>query len=224
VLKKSELQKLLVKRICEIKTNEPILVAIDGVDTSGKTTLANELKELITDRPVIRLSIDGFHNPEEKRIQKGDLSPDGYYYDSFNYDYLTKNVFARIKSGTNPITPRIFDFRSESVPLQEQINIPTNSVIIFEGVFLLRKELFDYWDFKIFLDISFKTAIERAKKRDIDYFNDMNLLHDKYNFRYIPGQKIYFKEENPVSTADIVIDYNDYENPVILKDNLGNNI
>ncbi|HEV8191185.1 MAG TPA: hypothetical protein VGP82_06835, partial [Ktedonobacterales bacterium] len=42
-----------------------VRVAVDGIDASGKTTVADELVAPIEARrrPVIRVSIDGFHRP-----------------------------------------------------------------------------------------------------------------------------------------------------------------
>ena len=82
----------LAKRISQIELPHPVRVAIDGVDAAGKTTLANDLAPCIQsqNRPVIRASIDGFHNPSSIRHVRGELSADGYYNDSFNYDALVK--------------------------------------------------------------------------------------------------------------------------------------
>jgi hypothetical protein len=38
----------------------------------------------------------------------------------------------------------------------------------------------------------------------------------RYHQRYIPGQRLYFKEANPQERADIVIEYNDLENPILI--------
>ncbi len=154
-MRKVDLINELKMIITNHKRNQTILVAIDGVDTSGKTSLANELSNVICDRPVVRMSLDGFHNPEATRTQKGPLSPIGYYEDSFNYAFLTENVFSKIKNGFPLIVPGIFDYRVESALNEEPLSIPQNAAIIFDGVFLLRKELFDYWDLSIFLDVTF---------------------------------------------------------------------
>ncbi len=49
------------------------IIAIDGVDGSGKTTLADELAVVIAafGRNVVRASIDGFHHPRERRYLLG---------------------------------------------------------------------------------------------------------------------------------------------------------
>jgi uridine kinase len=213
---KEKLFKYLSYLLENYQTDSQILVGIDGVDTAGKTLLANELTNLIHNRPVIRLSIDGFHNSRKIRYQKGDLSPNGYYRDSFNYDFLINNVLIPLKNNKNKITSKIFDFISNTNIQKEQITVPQNALIIFDGVFLLRKEIEKFWDIKIFLDITFNEVLHRAIMRDKYLFAEENKLLEKYRKRYIPGQKIYLEEENPKQKADIIIKYDDYENPEIV--------
>jgi len=209
----------LVSKISDYKRDEVILLAIDGVDTSGKTFFADELRDEIKNRPIIRISIDGFHNPREVRTRKGDLSPVGYYEDSFNYSFLETEVLKKLKVGSPEIYSRSFDYRSDESRLEEtyKIKVPPKAIVIFDGVFLLRERLNKYWDIRVFLDVSFETVIKRAKERDLDYFKDESLLLDKYNKRYIPGQKIYFEREKPILKADIVIDNNIYDDPHIVR-------
>ena len=216
-MKKNELIEKLSKCLEEYKTYKTIFVAIDGVDTSGKTTLADELKENIKKRKIYRVSIDGFHNDKKIRLSKGEYSPEGYYEDSFKYESIIENVFNPIINGKKRIIPKIFDYRNNEETIKEIINIPDKSVIIFDGVFLLRNEIQDYWDLSIFLEISFNEVIKRALKRDIEYFEDEKLLLKKYKERYIPGQKLYFEREKPKLRADIIIDNNDFDNPEILE-------
>jgi uridine kinase len=70
----------LATAIVAARSGHPTRVAIDGVDGSGKTTLADELVEPIrrAGRDVIRASIDGFHDPRAVRYARGRDSPDGY--------------------------------------------------------------------------------------------------------------------------------------------------
>jgi uridine kinase len=69
----------LASIIISKKCAHPVRVAIDGVDAVGKTTLADELATLIqaAGHPVIRASLDGFHNPRAVRHQRGSDSPEG---------------------------------------------------------------------------------------------------------------------------------------------------
>ena len=89
-----ELIRDLVTRITGIATSHPLRVAIDGVDGAGKTSLAEELRDALTSggRPVVRASIDGFHNPRSVRYARGRRSPEGYYRDSFDHTALVANL------------------------------------------------------------------------------------------------------------------------------------
>ncbi|MBN2016580.1 MAG: hypothetical protein JW794_00355 [Candidatus Cloacimonetes bacterium] len=203
------------------KVISPYKIAIDGIDASGKTIFADDLANYLkskTSRQIIRASIDGFHNPEEIRLRKGKLSPVGYYEDSFDYESLKKLLLQPlIRSKNRSILTSIYDYRSKTKTNENYIIAEDNPILLFDGIFLLRKELFHYWDLCIFLEVSFKTALKRALERDIDYFGDEHVLKMRYEQRYFPGQQLYLHEAHPNQIADIVVDNNDYQNPEILR-------
>src|SRR5216117_2134120 len=91
MMKRSILIEMLAERIVAVSCSHPVRVAIDGVDGVGKTKLADELVNAVAThgRPVIRASIDGFHNPRSLRYRLGRSSPEAYFRDSFNYAALT---------------------------------------------------------------------------------------------------------------------------------------
>jgi len=84
----------LADSIACVHRNHPIRVGIDGFAATGKTTLANELVTPLEQRGrvVLRISIDGFHNPAEIRHRKGRDCPVGYYHDSFNHEAIVRHV------------------------------------------------------------------------------------------------------------------------------------
>lgn len=117
-----ELLQFLAKKILAIQKDSPILVGIDGIDTSGKTTLSNALANFLTNinRSVIRASIDGFHNPKIIRYKKGKDSPEGYYFDSFNIKALREDLLVPLISGKLTYKPAVFDFRTNSEVIVEK--------------------------------------------------------------------------------------------------------
>jgi uridine kinase len=58
-------------------------VAVDGPDGSGKTTFAEELAAAVRalGRPVVRVSLDDFHNVRAVRYRLGRDSPQGFWRD-----------------------------------------------------------------------------------------------------------------------------------------------
>jgi uridine kinase len=214
------LEKLIADRILAQKTASPFIVGFDGVDTSGKTSLADRIHSELLAREVnsARISIDRFHNPSEVRLRRGRLSPEGFFYDSFNYEALIKNVFTPLRQQKGKIIKGIFDYK-QNKPLEEQtIEVDASLIVLFDGIFLNRDELRQFWDMTIFLDVSFETVIQRALKRDLEYLGSEENVLNCYNSRYIPGEKIYLDTCKPKEKADIVIDNNDWQNPILLKD------
>lgn len=224
MLKRSQLLDYLVSRITRIELPHPIRVAIDGPDAAGKTILAQDLIAPLRahGRPVIRASIDGFHNPARIRHRRGATSPEGYYSDSFNYQALIESLLAPLgPGGSRQYLSAIFDYRTDSeiqAPIQAA---EINAVLLFDGVFLLRPELMGYWDFTIFVEAAFEITVGRAEQRDAKLFDGVAEVRKRYEQRYIPGQKLYYAECQPRERADIVIDNNDARDPVVTKDHSG---
>jgi len=220
-MKQQELIKYLAEVILNTKRHHPVRVGIDGVDASGKTTLANLLADYLKSQNVdiIRASIDGFHNPKTIRYQKGRNSPEGYYKDSFNNQAIVDNLLAPLgNNGNLEYKKAIFDFKTDSEVVSPVETAKKDSILIMDGVFLVRPELVDYWDLKIFIEADFKITVSRASKRDGYYLGSEQEILDKYNQRYVPGQQLYFKEAKPQEKADIIIENSDFENPVIKKE------
>ena len=59
----------------------------------------------------------------------------------------------------------LYDKENDRYMLQ-RICIPYGSILILEGVFLQRKELKNYFDFTIYLDVSKKIRLSRVLVRD----------------------------------------------------------
>ncbi|MBU1111097.1 cytidylate kinase family protein [Patescibacteria group bacterium] len=221
-MSRKDLIIFLSEQILQIKQEKPVLVVIDGVDASGKTTLAEELAEYllkIQDREIIRASIDGFHNSEKRRYLKGPDSPEGYYNDSFNYPALVKNLLDPLKSGGAGYKTAIFDYRTNTEVDAPALNATSGAILIMEGVFMLRPEIVKYWDLKIFVDVDFTVTVPRAVKRSAEknHIGSEEEIRRKYDQRYIPGQKLYLDEAKPKEVADIVIDNTDFEDPKVTK-------
>ena len=208
----------LANRILEHKKGKPLRVGIDGIDAAGKTFLANEIARYLEENghPVIRASIDGFHNPRNIRHQRGSYSPEGYFYDSFNYELLKNCLLEPLEPEGNRLCHlKAFDFKTDTEMYADETKATNAHILIFEGVFLFRREIEQYWDIKFFVDIDFQTSIKRALERDLYLFGDEKEILKRYQERYIPGQKIYIELEKPKTKADIIIDNNDFTNPFI---------
>jgi len=213
---RSELLAELTRRIDSVKRDHPLRVAIDGVDAAGKTTLAYELagRLHISGRQVIRASIDGFHNPRAVRYRRGSDSPEGYFLDSFDYNALKRLLLVPLGPvGNREYQTTIFDYRTESALPSPLRRARPDSILVFDGIFLLREELSGLWDYRLFVHADFDTVIRRAVLRDRGLFGTAEQVEERYRKRYIPGQQMYLDLCKPQTHANAVVDNNNPDRP-----------
>jgi uridine kinase len=204
--------------INSVDPGHPVRVAIDGVGASGKTMLADELEAELRriGRPVIRSSIDRFHRPREMRYKRGANSPEGYLNDSFDYDALVSCLLLPLgPSGDLRYTTGVYDFRTESRLEPEAAVADPRAVLVFDGVFILRPELREAWDFSIFVDAGFDVTLSRALTRDVDMFGSVEAVRERYLLRYIPGESLYLDRHSPRRYADVVVLNDDPRAPLL---------
>jgi uridine kinase len=170
-----------------------VLVAIDGVDGAGKTTFADALVEWI-ERPVVRASADGFHNPRSIRYRRGRESPEGFYLDSFDLAALTELLLTPFAGG-RPFVRRFFDHTTDSAVDAQPEWAPDDAVLILDGLFLHRAELRDRWDLSILLDVSPHVAAQRFLERE----------GEPPRQRYPHGQELDFADAQPAEHASLVL-------------------
>ncbi len=208
----------LAERIANIEKPHPVRTGIDGIEASGKTTLADMLAPLVElkGRPVIRAGIDAFHAPRAVRYRQGRESAQGYYEDSFNYEQVQDYILTPLGPSGNRIYRRAaLDWATdEPINAQEEI-APDNAILIFDGIFLSRPELADNWDYRVFVKTDFEKALERALKRDTQAFGSAENIRRLYSLRYHPAQQSYLEKSQPDLKADAVVDNNNSSEPQI---------
>jgi uridine kinase len=208
----------LADMIAAIRLPHVVRVAIDGVDAAGKTTLADELRLLLESggRPVLRATIDDFHRPRAERHRRGPTSPEGYYRDSFDYDGLRRELLEPLgPGGSGRYRSRVFDLHADEPVGDPPAPTPVDAVLLLDGVFLLRPELNDLWDFRVVVEVDVDEGIRRALVRDEDLFGSPDEALRRYRNRYVPGQRLYLDEVDPVSLADVVVENTDVSSPAL---------
>ena len=129
-------------------------VAVDGITAAGKTTLANELAEAVTQRGrvAVRLSMDGYHHRRAHRYRQGRDSGDGYYEDAYNFPDSTRLVLIPLgPGGSREYRQHIIDLASDEPIDEPPIRTPSNAILIVDGSFLQRPELRPHWDVAVFV-------------------------------------------------------------------------
>lgn len=209
----------LAERIANIQRTHPVRVGIDGIENSGKTTLADELVPHIeaNGRPVIRVSVDLFHAPRAVRYRQGRESAQGYYEDSFDYEKFKDRLLSPLgPNGNRRFQRAALDWATDEALDPPEEVAPDNAILIVDGIFLLRPELVDNWDYRVFVHTDFDKAIERALRRDTQSFGSSDNIRTLYSRRYHPAQRSYLERVQPHTKADVIINNNDPSQPKLI--------
>lgn len=202
------MQCLLSKLKNEDISKRVYIVGIDGLGGAGKSTIVDSLKLQLKNENYHSyvLHIDDFIHPKHIRYDKSKEEWYCYYNIQWRYDYLVEEILSPIKKG-NKIDKviELYDKENDRYILQP-IYIPHGSVLILEGIFLQRKEIKDYLDFVIYLDVPKEVRLNRVLARD-RYIGESKDIKRKYERRYFPAEEKYTLEYSPIESADFVLNY-----------------
>ena len=203
--------------ILDIKSPTPLIIGIDGKDASGKTTFADNLSsalQTLTNRKIIRISLDNFFQPRAIRSQKTDQAR-GCYEDTFDTKGIIENIFNTLDQSYE-YTTKIFDYKTDSPVEIKLFQAGPDAILIIDGVFLHRPEFHGRWDYTVLLEVADEVAIERGAVRDSGRIGGLDLARQKYISRYIASQKIYYTECSPEKKSNLIIDNTDFRNPLVI--------
>jgi uridine kinase len=219
-MKRADLLASLVDEILKRKrAATPLRVGIDGRCASGKRRLADELASAIALRQpeleILRPSVDGFHHMKAHRYRQGEHSARGYYEDAFDYQAIVECVLHPLSSDKFHVLCRqvAHDWRTDMAHDAPPVCVRANTVLLFDGVFLFRRELDPYWDLRVLVEVDTETSIERAVQRDAADGRDV--IERKYRQRYEPAWLIYLEQEHPDLKADLILHNRDVFDPSV---------
>jgi len=204
-------KKILKETETRKKKDRAFVIGVNGIDCSGKSMFADSLEKYLASMGFETqfISIDDFHNPAAYRYS-GKNQSDNYYNRSFNINNIIEKLLTQINRKISyQVKLPVLNVQTDKYDTEKGYTFNQNTIVVFEGVFLFRKELSPYIDYKVFLEITFEECKRRAKIRD----SQASL--EKYEEKYIPAQKRYLNEYPALKTADMIIDNSNWEYPVV---------
>ncbi len=176
---------IIKERIKSHTSESPLVIAIDGMAASGKTTFAERLS-----LPVIHT--DDFYRP---RNQRGELEISDYS-GNFDLERFKKEVVANIKKG-KPFRYGVFDCKQGIITHEEAIS--EYNCIVVEGAYSTHPELGTYADIKLFFEI----GKQEQKKRII--MRNGEKAYKAFSSVWIPAEQRYHTFYKIKENSDIIV-------------------
>lgn len=197
-----------------VERPHPVRVAIDGRSGAGKSTLGDELAALLRlRRPVIRATVDDFYGLWLDKRNRRSLSAEGFYTDAYDYPALRSLLLGPLgPGGSRRYRARWHDGWNEGAIAAPERVAPDDALLLVDGVFLLRPELRDLWDVRIFVAIDAEQSLLRGIARDATLDDPVVRARGRadrvrvYRERYLPADDRYLDAVDPASLADFVVD------------------
>jgi uridine kinase len=212
---RDEMLARLAAAVGSVRVAHPTRVAVDGPPAAGKTTLADELAIVLRaqGREVIRATIEGFLCPEVQRYRRGEYSSVGCYLDNHDYDALNRVLLDPLgPDGDRRFQDAVYDRTTDTALNPRVTTAAADAVLLFDGVFLLRSELIDRWDLRIFVSTAYERTVDRALIREQGALSAAE-VERRWRERYIPSQQFYFDAVRPTDIADIVVHNDEIQQP-----------
>ena len=155
----------------------PFLIAIDGNCGSGKTTLANYLKEQLG---CSLFHMDDFFLQPHQRTPERLSAPGG----NVDYERFQEEVLDHI-ADSDGVTFQPFSCKEWK--LVDAITVPYHDIVLVEGSYSHHPHFKDCYDIKIFLEISEEEQKQRILTRDGETVWPM------FEQKWIPMENRYFE-------------------------------
>lgn len=183
------MNRIVFEKIEElISTKKRIVIAIDGMCASGKTTLANEIQEQFGGTVI---SADSFFLPFEMRTPQRLNEAGG----NFHRERFFAEVISNLKK--NEFEYGVFDCAVGDIT--KTISVNEHRLLIIEGSYCMHPWLNADYDLKIFTLTDEKTQLKRIEKR-----NGSAALENFRN-KWIPFENKYFEAYNIRGNSHIVL-------------------
>ncbi|MFG1893724.1 uridylate kinase [Micromonospora zamorensis] len=206
----------LAEAVGSVTVAHPTRVAVDGPPAAGKTTLADELAVVLRaqGRDVIRATIDDFLFPRAQRYPRGEFSAEGCYFDTHDHGALNRVLLDPLgPDGDRRFQPTVYDHTTDTVLAPPVTTAAADAVLLFDGVFLMRPELIDRWDLRVFVSTALESTVERAVIRERRASSQVD-VERRWRQRYIPAQQLYFATVRPSDHADIIVHNDEPQRPL----------
>ncbi|WP_257209011.1 uridine kinase [Bacillus sp. AFS031507] len=171
---------------------QTLLIGIDGCGGSGKSTLANKLKDEFSNVTVVHM--DDFYLPSSQLIkthpEKKNIGAD------FDWKRVLNQVLEPISQNREGRYQR-YDWETDDIA--EWHTVPIGGIVIIEGVYSIRNELANKYDFTIWVDCPREIRLSRGLERDGE---EARFIWEN---NWMISEDIYVENQKPFERVDLIV-------------------
>lgn len=188
----------LVEMISSGHAESRLILGIDGLSRSGKSTFVRKLGQILEreGHGFHIFHIDDHIVERARRYETGFEEWHEYFHLQWDVEWLVKHFFQKLKDKEQVTLPFYQGYTDTHE--SKTIQLPQEGLIIIEGVFLQRKEWRHFFDKIVYLDCPRKTRFDRESQATKHHLS-------KFENRYWKAEEYYVKHYNPAESADLVI-------------------
>jgi len=198
-----DLVKLVREKRSSIPPARSMLVAVSGIDGSGKGYITAKIVSELNEQGIraIAINIDPWLTPPEKRFNL-DNPAEHFYCRAFPFDDLFRLLIHPFQQNRSIYLETVLTGELGN-PFVQIYDFQDVDVILLEGIFLLTRSLRHNYDLTFWIECSFETALERALERNQEDLPP-ELIVRGYHTIYFPAQKFHFAVDEPKSSVDAI--------------------
>lgn len=168
--------------------NCPVVIAVDGMAASGKTTLSGLLAQRL-DAAVIHM--DDFFLPQGFRTPERLWEPGGNVY----YERFSEEVVPYLRCG-EPFAYRVFDAHAHRYTGTRLVE--AKPFVIVEGSYSRHPKFGEIYDLRVFCETDPEEQLRRVAERD-------PVRKELFQAMWIPMENRYFEAFGIKESSDIVV-------------------
>ena len=198
-----------VAKIGEVRRHIPtargVLVAVSGIDGSGKGFVAGKIVAMLRAEGlrVAEINIDGWLNLPHIRFSKENPA-EHFYRHAIRFDALFAQLVLPLRDRRSIHIDVDFAEETATEYRRHTYNFQETEVIVLEGIYLLKRELRVHYDLSFWIDCSFGTALARALARRQEGLSADETIA-AYRTTYFPAQEIHFARDDPKAGATAIV-------------------
>lgn len=199
--------RIVVDRILDLRPavrDRAALVAVSGIDGSGKgwvtARIFTELRN--AGAKAANINIDGWLNLPAKRFSRTDPA-ENFYLHAIRFDDMFAQLVLPLRDHRSVHVEADFAEETATAFKKRVYDYSDIDVILLEGIYLLKQEFRRYYDFSVWIECSFATALKRALARGQEGLPPAEAIR-AYETIYFPAQEIHFKRDHPKQAATMI--------------------